>query len=195
MLSFLKRLSIPVSLVGLWLFWLIVLVTIWRLLPNFLTEIALLTLVAVSFWGSLKKKMMVALFCSIVFLNIFLNYLVVQQNLGLYLSTIIFGMGLILIGLIYESNQYPLTWKEGILKWVLIALVISESYGFFSYWSISLFNRGLLVVFFFYMIWFYLEQSDGSTKSLIGHFIFSLLIAILVLGGIIWANYPQLLTF
>ena len=99
-----------------------------------------------------------------------------------------------LIGLVYESRQFPDTWKGSYLKWLLLSLVISESYGLFNYWSISMFNRGLLVLTVFYTVWFYLERSDESTKSVIGHFAFSLVIAIVVLGGIIWANYPQLLT-
>lgn len=182
-------------LVGLWVFWLVVLVLIWRMLPSLLTQIVLPLLVVVAIWKSYQRQMILALFTSVVFLNILLNYLVIQHGLALYLSTIFFGIGLFLIGIIYEGRQNPLTWKSSFLKWILLGLVISESYGFLSYWSISFFNRGLLALLFFYIIWFYLEQCDDTPKSAVGHFIFSLLIAILVLGGIIWANYPQLLTF
>jgi hypothetical protein len=189
------KIRFPAALVAIWIFWTLVVFLMWRFLPLPSTKVAVLLLLVVTFIESLRKKMMLGLFSSIVLLNIGLSYAVGQAGLNLNVSTILFALGVFLIGMCYELIQFPLDWRAHYLKWILLSLVASQSYGLFSYWSVSMFNRSLLILITFYSLWFYLEKSDGSIKSVIGHFIFSLFIAILVLGGIIWANYPQLLTF
>lgn len=185
----------PVLLVAFWVLWIIALSLIWRLLPSLLSEFALTALVLATIWSSYTKRFSLAIFTTLTLLTMSIDLLATGQYISTGLSTALLGVLTLVVGLAFEYLRRAQDWKESLLNWILIALVVSESYGFFSFWPISIFNKGVLVLVFFYIVWHYLEQNDGSTKSLVSHFIFSLLIAIVVLGGIIWANFPQLLLF
>ena len=195
MVSLTSKLRPPVLLVIFWVSWIVTAAVIWRLLPSLLSEISLVILLIAAIWASYTRHFSLAIFTSLVLLTMMADLLATGQYISTGLSTALLGVVVFIVGIAFEYLRRPDNWRDSFLHWILIALVVSESYGFFSFWPISIFNKGILVLVFFYIVWHYLEQNDGSTKSLVGHFIFSLLIAIVVLGGIIWANFPQLLLF
>ena len=190
-----SKLRPPVLLVGFWVLWVATVVLVWRQLPSLLSELGLSGLVLATIWSSYTKRFSLAIFTTLVLLTIIIDLLATGQYISTGIATALLGVVIFATGLAFEYLKRPQDWRERLLNWALIALVASESYGFFSFWPISVFNKGVLVLVFFYIVWHYLEQNDGSTKSLVSHFIFSLVIAIVVLGGIIWANFPQLLLF
>lgn len=191
-----RRVLSQTGLLGIfWLLWILAAGLSWRFLPTTLSQVGLGLFIAYSIFSSYRGNFQLVALINLVYLAVLVNYLVAQQLLSYTNSTIIFGITLFSLGLIYEQLEKKKPAQEQVLFWGFIALISAQCYGFFNYWSISLFNRSLLLLVVFYIIWHYLEISDGSTKSLIGHFIFSALIAIVILGGIIWANFPQVLPF
>lgn len=168
-------------------------VAFWPNLPTLVSQIAISGLTAVVLITIFRKSshdllrtFLVAyssLFASILFERGIINESVIVIIYGV----LIFLLGLFVLTLKGEKGQ------TSIIEWLITCLISAQLLGLFLFWPISYFNRTLLVVVTFYMVWRFIDNKDASIGQLLLHFIFTGVIAIVILGGIIWANFPHLL--
>lgn len=79
--------------------------------------------------------------------------------------------------------------------WLLLGLMTAEVVAVFNFWPVSFFNRALLSSLVFYTIWHLLriQHNVEQRRSYIAHFIFVGVAVIVVIGVMIWANFPHLI--
>lgn len=184
------------------LFWLMAgagAAVLWRFMPNFTAQIGLIILLALIIISTLKNQMELP-----VLSTIFLGFTIVhfvqaakpEQPLLGAVATVI---GVPLLGLIGEKIGSDEAYQEGHLvlgSWLLLGLIAGEAVSIFSLWPVSFINRALLTGVVFYTFWELIHiQRQEEARPYWGHFIFVGLTVIVVIGVIIWANFPHLITY
>lgn len=89
-----------------------------------------------------------------------------------------------------QTNNQPLQ----AVHYPILGLIAAQSVTLFSFWPISFFSRTVLSGVLFYLMWqLILKNPQTSVRAEAGHFVFITVTAIVVIGVILWANFPQLL--
>jgi len=163
----------------------------WRLLPTGLSQLSILLLVIISVVLSYRGSALSTVYGTAFIGLALINYLQVSLNLDSIIASIgVFGLVTLIT---WVKNRFHNT-SVGRLEALLLAFIVAQANSIASLWPVSFYNRAIIVGLIFYLFWRIFDQSETSEK-LVGHFVFVSFIAILVLGGIVWANFPQLLTF
>ena len=187
------QLRLPsVALGACWVVTVVGVVVMWQLLPTALSQAAVLSLTIVAIILGLKGNILPTVYtCAFVGLAL-INYTQIQFNIAPVISTLaVFS----LITLITWIKNYAHVTSVGRLEALLLAFFVSQTNSIASLWPVSFYNRALVAGLVFYLFWHILERHDENSPSLSGHFVFVAIIAILIVGSIIWANFPQLLSF
>lgn len=187
------RLKLPPIALGVcWVVIVVGVVVMWRLLPTTLSQAAVLTLTIFTIITGYRGNALPTVYtCAFVGLAL-INY--VQAYFGL--APIIGSLAVfLLIILITWIKNYFHTTSVGKLEALLLAFFVSQANSIASLWPVSFYNRALIVGLVFYLFWHIFENRDESSVKLSSHFAFVTIVAILIVGSIIWANFPQLLSF
>lgn len=184
------------------LFWLIAAAAIsvlWRFMPNLWTQIGLVILFAAIVFSTTALQADLP-----VLSTIFLALAVIQYFQTTHPAWPLIGalMAIIIVpflGLIGEKLDRREDLPDTHLvvgNWLVLGLITAQAVSVFSYWPVSFFNRALLTGTIFYAFWqLIIIQKTGGRKQLLTHFAFVGLTVIVIVGIIIWVNFPQLINF
>ncbi len=192
MLAFLRRTP---SVVIFWVISAVATAIIWNSLPSVTAQIGVLLFFGVIVVATLNKFMELPLVATVFFSILLVNdWLVSSQAAAIY-GTVIIAFLLPVIGLLSETIGYEELQIRRV-HWAMLGLLVAEANSLFYYWPVSFFNRTLLTGVVFYAVWQLLRiNEDRAEVSYAAHFAFVSLAVILVVGFIIWANFPQLTVF
>lgn len=183
-----------------WFFWLvdiIALILCWRLLPTVTSQFVLAGALLVIFAFSLADILEPLNIGTFVFAMLLTNYLQVTYHIYPLIISLITGLIVILIGLVSDAELKPnqASMKQ-IINWFCLAFLVAQSQTILSYWPVSLFSRTLVLMLVFYGLWQLFRFDEETTKlSRALHFAYIGVTAIVIVGTIIWANFPQLIPF
>ena len=182
----------PIALGACWVVTVAGVIVMWPLLPTTLSQIAVLFLTVITIFFGLRGNVLPTVYtCAFVGLAL-INYLQIQLGLAPIIGSLaVFS----LITLITWIKNYFHTTGVGRLEALILAFFVSQVNSIASLWPVSFYNRALVVGLVFYLFWHIFAKRDENSPSLSGPFAFVTIIAILIVGSIIWANFPQLLSF
>jgi|GEM_PF-1294414 len=183
------------------LFWLVSFIAIavlWRFMPTAKSQIALLLLAVLVIISTLFKETELPILTTIFFAFFLINYWQINhQNLPI-IGTVATAIAVPVLGLVAEkiSSSTNAESHHLVSQWLLLGLISAELFSVLNFWPVSFFNRALLGGIIFYFFWrYFLLVQENHRPTLVAHFIFVGLAAILVVGIIIWANFPHLIGF
>lgn len=181
-----------IALSACWVVIVVGVIVMWRLLPTTFSQGAILSLAIISIVLGYRGSILPTVYtCAFVGLAL-INYIQAQFGLAPIIGSLaVFS----LITLITWIKNYFHTTSIGRLEALLLAFFVSQINSIASLWPVSFYNRALIVGLVFYLFWHIFEAREENSPSLSGHFVFVTIIAILIVGSIIWANFPQLLLF
>lgn len=183
------------SVVIFWLVSAVATAVIWNSLPSAAAQIGVLLFFGVIVIATLNRFMELPLVASVFFSILLVNdWLVSSRALPIF-GTVIIVLLLPAIGLLSEVIGYEeLQIRRA--HWAILGLLTAEANSLFYYWPVSFFNRTLLTGVVFYALWQLLRINEEKAQvSYVTHFVFVSLAVIVVVGFIIWANFPQLIVF
>lgn len=187
-----RRTLPPVGLLACWVLIITGTAVMWRLLPTGLSQLGVLVLVIASFISGWRGNALPTVYATALLGLSLINYgQAALQWPAISGSAAVFGLMLLITTV---KNRFH-DGRVGQLEQVLLAFFITQVNSVTSLWPISSFNRSLLTGIAFYVLWHIFEEREGQPGELGKHFAFAVLAAILVIGSIIWANFPQLLSF
>ncbi|HSX42353.1 MAG TPA: hypothetical protein VLE93_03310 [Candidatus Saccharimonadales bacterium] len=192
MLSFLRRTP---SVIVFWVISAVATAVIWNSLPSLGAQIGLILFFGVIVLATLNKFMELPLVATVFFSILLVNDWLVGSRVSPIFGTFIIVAILPTIGLLSEIIGYEeLQIRRA--HWALLGLLVAEANSLFYYWPVSFFNRTLLTGVVFYALWQLLRiNEERAHLSYLAHFAFVALAVILVVGFILWANFPQLTVF
>ncbi|MEX2012298.1 MAG: hypothetical protein WD970_00880 [Patescibacteria group bacterium] len=182
----------PLALLACWAVMFAGLFVMWRLLPTGLSQISVLILVIVATVVGYRGNVLPTVYTTALIGLALINYVQASFALAPIVGSV--AVFLLIVLITWIKNQFHST-SVGRLEAVLLAFFVSQANSIASLWPVSFYNRALIVGLVFYLFWHIFEQRDDGQVKLAGHFVFVGIIAILILGSIIWANFPQLLSF
>ena len=182
------------------IFWLISYVStliIWQSLPTQLSQTGIIMLLIITAFLTLTKHYQLPFLTAIIFIFIVFNKWQVDKTNSLQISIVIIFIATTALGIVKEkvSPEAPPYSLSLFSRWALLGMICSEMFSFFSNWPISYINRSILlttVFYFFYQLLDLYSSSDNKKSELIVHFIFSSLAVMVIIGIIIWINFPRL---
>ncbi len=187
-----RRALPPVGLLACWVLILVGVAVMWRLLPTGFSQLAILVLVISSFISGWRGNVLPTVYASALLGLSLINYgQALLQWPAISATAAVFVLMLLITTV---KNRFH-EGRVGQTEQVLLAFFIAQVNSITSLWPISSFNRSLLTGIAFYVLWHIFEERGGENVGLGKHFVFAVLAAILVIGSIIWANFPQLLSF
>jgi hypothetical protein len=171
------------------------LIVIWPYTPSPAARLALLVAGVLMVFMVWLKKIDLPLVGAVLFSLVLANFSYIKLSSPLLASIIVFG-SINVIGLTAGLIDQQSLNRQTLVNWFLISLATTEVSSVVVFWPFSFFNRALITFLFFYALWYYLKiKEGGSNQSVLAHFIFVSLAVILVLGTLIWANFPHLRLF
>lgn len=183
-------------------FWLVAAASItilWRFMPNHWAEAGLIILFGIIIISTLNQQVELPVLSTIFLaLTVVHYYQIGYPNFPLFgaLITVLIVPALGLAGekLNTETNGDDSHLVVG--SWLVLGLITAEAVNVFSYWPVSFFNRSLLTGTAFYTFWqLIIIQKTGERRRYFTHFAFVTLTVIVILGIIIWVNFPHLINF
>ncbi|HUD20986.1 MAG TPA: hypothetical protein VMQ44_02895 [Candidatus Saccharimonadales bacterium] len=182
------------------IFWLVDiagLAVAWRWLPTVTAQVALVIALAILIGFSLADIYEPLFFGTFAFTLLLINYLEIVRQFNPLLISLMTAGTVLIIG---QAAEHYLTrreksWRQ-ISYWLILAFLIAQAQMLVSYWPVSMFNRTSILLVIFYGLWqMFRFQPDSSRLAWVAHFVYIGVAAIVIVGTIIWANYPQLLPF
>lgn len=190
--------STPMVLI-FWLISFVAVIVLWRFMPSAKSQIALLLLLGFVVLSTLWKQTELPILTTIFLSLGLISYWQVIHPAWPIIGAVATALVVPMLGLAGEKINRSNAEMEDhhlVSRWLLLGLISAEALTIFSYWPISFFNRSLLTGIFFYTFWqFFRLQETSQTRGLIAHFAFVSVAVILVLGVILWANFPHLVSF
>lgn len=166
----------------------------WRFLPTTTSQIAYVLLFVFSTISILLKQGRIAGLSTMFLVLVSVNYWLLDESINGVIGNAVLILAAVLIGRVIEETDDHV--RTPITFWLLLGLGLSQVNTIFSHWPISFFNRALLSGICFYLFWRLIELRDSSSSfQLVRHFLFVAVTVMVVVGSIIWANFPQLTPF
>lgn len=173
---------IAVTLVGFYLSW--------NYLPTLLSQLIFVAMLVASLIFIASGNRDYILLATMTFVMLIINIGVVKGVLNNSQATLLIGFASFITIITFGSEKI----SSSVLVALVLAFLTTQCYSVFGYFPVSVFNKSLLTSVSFYAFWHALEliQSNQQQK-LISHFSFVFLVIIVIVGSIIWSNFPQLL--
>ncbi len=96
---------------------------------------------------------------------------------------------------LYRLAEQELNRKE-IVELVFLGFLTAQVNSLLLFWPFTFFENALISFIAYYALWQLIRILNRSTtKSVVAHFVFTCLAVILVIGVLLWANFPQFRTF
>lgn len=167
-------------------------------MPSAKSQVALLLLMGFVVLSTMWKQTELPILTTIFLSLVLISYWQVNYPNWPIIGVVATAIVVPLLGLAGEKiNRTDDTVEDHHLvsHWLLLGLISAEALTIFSYWPVSFFNRSLLTGIFFYAFWQLFRLPEIKSRAIITHFAFVAVAVILVIGVIIWANFPQLAEF
>lgn len=164
----------------------------WRYQPTALSQLIFVLLLILSLIAIARNSREYSLLCSTTFGYMIVSYFELR-GLRPDIGTIL--IGLVSFGVAF-INQTEFR-RDQLLGSLILAFLTTQTFSIFSYFPLSLFNKSLLTAVSFYLYWQTMEMAMDrrSNKQFVAHFLFVTVVVMVILGGIIWSNFPQLLPY
>lgn len=191
-MTFLKHL--PKSLILLWLFQIAIVRVLWDFLPSSLTANLLVALIALDGVLLSRKQLELPIFSTIALLLVLTHFWLGNGFVSPLVASLIIFVGSTLVGLISAGAKGPIG-RDEILIWSLVGLFTSQIATLTQFWPISYFQKSMLGLVVFYLVWQSWRVIDSGWRPILWHFIFVGLAVMVVIANIIWTTWPGLKTF
>ena len=167
----------------------------WSLLPSPTSQALFLVIAIFAFGLPLFGQSALPILAGLFLVSSVINFWVSVGSIS-HLTAIITTFGLtLLIGLLAQKIVQPteqLTARHW-LNWLLLSYFLAQIVSLVEFYPVPFFDQSLLAVIVFYALWvIVVGPVADQRRSLVNHFIFVGLAVIVVLGSIIWANFPYL---
>lgn len=178
-------------------YWIIVIATFfisWKFLPTVASQFAVGFILSLGLIASLFMQFELLFLLCVSSLIILANIALVNwpQLQIVWLSA--FLAAVYICGLLRDVIRAQLGDIPTYLRWFVVAVLTTELLTMVNYWPVSFFDRTLMTLTVFFGLWKAFEV-DSERRSLRAHFVFVVLAVILVVGSIIWSNFPYLINF
>lgn len=172
---------------------------VWPVIPQYSTLFALIVAAIVIGLSASLRQMSYPTVGTPFFILLLANYWLVslEYNDPLVIVITIFVLLMIPLTGLWARKINRLPVDRGIVTyWLVLGFMTAQVNSLLIFWPFSFFENTLISFIIYYTFWQLIQLYDSaSRKSLIAHFVFTLLAAIVVIGAVIWVNYPQLRTF
>ncbi|MBI4948400.1 hypothetical protein HY844_02515 [Candidatus Berkelbacteria bacterium] len=166
---------------------------LWSYLPNVNSQYALVALGLFTTLVIIKSDRNFSLICLTFLIMAVAHRYQANRELSLLMMLIIL-LSITAIGNFFVTPTHQ-ELKHPIVYWVVLGLIASQTLLIFSFWPVSFFSRTLLSGAMFYLVWQYLFiDKDIPLKSVVWQIVFVSLTVIVIMGAIIWANFPHLIS-
>lgn len=183
-------------------FWLIAAASIsilWRFMPSFWAQLGLLILLVIIIVSTLKRQTELPVLSTIFLAVTVVHYYQIGHPDSPLIGALIAFIIVPAIGLAGEKlnpTESPSDNHLVVGSWLVLGFIIAQMVSVFSYWPVSFFNRSLLTGTVFYTFWqLIIIQKTNEPKRYVTHFAFVGLTVIVIVGIILWVNFPQLISF
>jgi hypothetical protein len=177
---------------------LLLLVFIWPLLPNLLSQCLALVLIGAGLGLLRIQKSDLLLLATIGLLFWAVNEWFLKGSLSTFAVTFIVFAAVAILGMAVEAvNDTPFFTPDRRLPyWTILGLIVAETITLLLYLPISSSGRATLTLIIFYYFWqIFRFEAQLTRRFLISHLLFVLVAVILVVGVMIWSGFPQLEIF
>lgn len=181
------------------LYWVIPLVAtgiVWDSLPRFSTQLSLASAALIVGLAATLRQVSYPIIGTPFFILLIASY---YQSFLLVDPLVISALILIALPVssiyLYRLAGKPIT-RTDITEWVFLAFLTAQINSLLLFWPFSFFENALVSFIAYYTLWQLVRILEApARRSLIAHFVFTCLAVIVVIGVIIWANFPQFRTF
>jgi hypothetical protein len=181
-----------------WVVLLTLLVFIWPLLPNALSQGLTLLLIGAGLGLLRIQKSDLLLLATIGLLFWAVNEWFLKGSLSTFAVTCIVFTAVTIMGMAVEViNDSPFFSPDRrLIYWTILGLIVAETITLLLYLPISSSGRATVTLIIFYYFWqIFRFESQLTRRFLISHLLFVLVAVILVVGVMIWSGFPQLEIF
>lgn len=181
------------------LFWLVPLITLVIVddtIPSAATRGALaVAAILVGLSASLRQlnyPVIGAPFFVILLANYYQSYLLIHP---LFTSLIVMA-GVPVIGLwARRVGRLPVN-QEHFIHWTVLGFLTAQINSLLAFWPFSYFENTLISFVAYYALWQVIQLFGSSDRrSILSHFVFTLVAVIVVVGALLWLNFPQFRSF
>jgi hypothetical protein len=191
-MAFFKQL--PKTLILLWLTQIAIVGVLWDFLPSSLTGNMLIALIALNGVLLSVRQLELPIFSTIALLLVLTHFWLGNGYTSPLVASLVIFIGSTLAGLISAGARGPLG-RDDILVWSMVGLFTSQIATLTQFWPISYFQKSMLGIVVFYLVWQSWRVLDSDRRPILGHFIFVGLAVMVVIANIIWTTWPGLKTF
>lgn len=178
-----------------WLIPLACLSLTWDYLPNRWSQLLFLILATLTGLNSLWRNGNFVVIGTAFFALVLVNFYQLNSAVPAVIAATILFLILLLTGLTTHHDELSVFTEKDWWHWLVIAFLVVQINSLLNFWIIPFFDKAVISFVAFYLFWQYLKIDQTSIRSLRAHFIFVSLTAILILGTIIWINFPHLRIF
>lgn len=171
---------------------------VWNLLPTTLSHALFLAIFILAMVLPLIGQTALSILAGLALTLSVINFWV---SIGSFnqLQSIVFAFVLcLIIGLLTEKigqPRLPISQPQ-LTRWLLLGFFLAQINSLLQFYPIPFFDQALLATIIFYGLWPILDDSiTGVRRSFANHVVFVSLTVILVLGSILWINFPYLKIF
>jgi hypothetical protein len=181
------------------LYWVIPLVAtsiVWDSLPRLATQLSLISAAVIIGLAATLRQVSYPIIGTPFFILLIASY---YQSFLLVDPLIISALVLVALPLssvyLYRIAGRPIS-RADATEWVFLAFLTAQVNSLLLFWPFSFFENALVSFIAYYGLWQLIRILEApKRRSLIAHFVFTCLAVIVVIGVIIWANFPQYRTF
>ncbi len=188
--------GLPYLSLFFWLVPLISLVAVWDSLPRASTQLALAIAALMVGLTASNRQVSYPLIGTPFFILLAANYYQAFLLLNPLLISLVVLVGIPTSGLGVRKLERLSIEKEDVINWLILGFLTAQVNSLLLFWPFSFLENTLVSFIVFYALFQLIGLfSNPVRRSIIAHFVFTLLAVILVIGVLLWANFPQLRTF
>ncbi|QQG50246.1 MAG: hypothetical protein HZB70_01520 [Candidatus Berkelbacteria bacterium] len=182
----------PYASLFFWLVPFITLAVVWDTIPQTSTRFALSIAAAVIALSAAVRQTSYPLIGTPFFILLLANYWQAYVLLHPLIVTLVVFILITTSGLVLRRlNRMPIE-RDNVVHWLVLAFLTAQVNSLLLYWPFSYFENSLISFIIYYTFWQLIQLfSTSERRSLIAHFVFTLVTVIVVLGAVLWVNFPQ----
>ncbi len=179
-----------------WVIPLVATITVWESLPKTATQLSLVIATGIIGMGATTRRIDYPIVGTPFFILLLASY---SQQL-LLINPILMSAVLIIAlpltaALLYRIGGRALSRHE-LIEHVFLGFLTAQVHSLLFYWPFSFFENALISYIAYYWLWQLQRILNAQTvRSVLAHFLFTALAVILVIGVLLWVNFPQLRIF
>jgi hypothetical protein len=187
-----KRVLPPVGIIYFWLVPLAVLIVVSDAIPSEPTRLGLAVVAVIIGLSAQFRRFHYPAIGTPFFILLLANYYQAYLLLSPLVVSAMVLVGIPLTGLLARRLLRLPVEREHFLHWLVLGFIISQINSLLAFWPFSFFENSLISLIAYYFLWqVILLFAASSRRSLVAHFVFTTLAAIVAIGALLWLNFPQ----